>query len=58
MLEKLYTIEETAEHMRISKKSAYNRRGEGHPFWFGKAVKIGAKVLYKESDINDYINNK
>ena len=52
-MEKLYTIPEVAKMLRISKPSVYRLMSNGRL----KNVKIGGRTLFKESELNRFIDN-
>ena len=52
MSTKLFTEKEVAENYRISVKTLQNNRVSGKGFKF---VKIGGKVLYREKDMEEFI---
>jgi len=52
-MEKLFTIGEVAEMLRVSKPTVY-RLMSGEEL---KSVKIGGRTLFKESELKKFIDN-
>lgn len=52
-MEKLYTIGEVAEMLRISKPSVYRLMSSGKL----KPVKIGGRTLFKESELERFVDS-
>lgn len=52
-MEKLFTIPEVAEILRLSKPSVYRLMASGQL----KSVKLGGRTLFKESEIERFINS-
>ena len=52
-MEKLYTIGEVAESLRVSKPSIYRLMSSGQL----KSIKIGGRTLFKESEIERFIDS-
>jgi len=50
-MEKLYTVKEAAEILRVSRATLYRHIGNG----IIKPIKLGGKVLFTESGLNDLI---
>lgn len=50
-MEKLYTLKEAAEILRISRATLYRHIENG----IIKPIKLGGKVLFTESGLNDLI---
>lgn len=59
--DRLLTLEEVAKALNLSTSRAQYLRRHGHPLLGQKAVqpggKTGAKLAWKQSDLNDYIAN-
>jgi len=52
-MEKLHTIGEVAEMLRISKPSVYRLMSSGQL----KSVKIGGRTLFKETELERFVNS-
>lgn len=52
-MEKLLTIPEVAEILRLSKPSVYRLMASGQL----KSVKVGGRTLFKESELERFIDN-
>jgi excisionase family DNA binding protein len=52
-MEKFYTIKEVADLLRISKPTLYRLMSSGKL----KAVKLGGRTLFKESELNRFIKS-
>jgi excisionase family DNA binding protein len=52
-MEKLFTIGEVAEMLRVSKPTVYRLMSGGEL----KCVKIGGRTLFKESELKRFIDN-
>lgn len=52
-MEKLYTIKEVAEMLRVSKVTLYRMMRDGKI----QTVKMGRKTLFKESELNRFIES-
>ncbi len=50
-LEKLYSVKDTAEYLKLSEESIRQRFRQG----ILTGVKIGRKIMFAQSDINDYL---
>lgn len=52
-MERLMTIEEVAEHLRVPVLTIRWLRQEGR---FAPAVKVGRRLLWEESVVNDWVD--
>lgn len=50
----LYTVKEATAYLRVSERSLYNRRCGNLPLL---PLKIGARTLYKRTDLDAYIDS-
>jgi len=50
-MEKLYTIKEVAEMLRVSKPTVYRMMSDGKL----KPLKLGKRTLFEESELNRFI---
>ena len=48
------TLRELCEIMRVTKRTVYNGRSEGHPL-YSKGFKMGHRVYYYRADIEAFI---
>jgi excisionase family DNA binding protein len=52
-LEKLMSIRELADYLRISKSNLYRKLQDGEI----RSIKVGGRTLFREQDIQEYLNN-
>jgi hypothetical protein len=56
-MERLLTLEETAEYLRLTPGALYTQRYRGErPGALG--IRVGRKVLYRPSDINRFLEER
>jgi hypothetical protein len=53
-MERLLTLEETAEYLRLTPRALYNQRYRGEePGALG--IRVGRRILYRPSDIDHFL---
>lgn len=54
-MQKLWTIDELADHLTLSVKSIYNLRASGDASKLPPAVKIGGKLRWRPEDVDAWV---